>query len=61
MDTSGHFGRAVAQQGAVVAGEGHRGDDRHLRGDVFGGADSFYDLVKIGKGFQDQQVHPGSR
>ncbi len=30
--TARHLGRAVAQQGAVVAGEGHRGDHGQVRG-----------------------------
>ncbi len=53
-----HPGGRIAQQGAVVAGEGHRGHHRQVA-DLAGGRDGFAQLVQVAEGLQDQQIRPG--
>ncbi len=53
-----HLGRAVAQQAAIVAGVGHRGQDRQIAhlARRFHGQDQ---LAQVGVGLEDQQVDSG--
>ncbi len=53
----GGTGGRVAQQGEVVAGEGHRGGHRHgSAADGFGGAHGFGGLVQVAHRFDDDEV-----
>ncbi len=50
----------VAQQGAVIAGEGHRGHHRQVA-DLAGGGDRLAHLEQVAEGLQDEQVRAGLR
>ena len=59
LEAAGDLGRGIPQQGAVVAGEGHGGDHGQLGGGGFGSFHTLDDLVKVGEGFQNDQVNSG--
>jgi len=59
LDAPRHLGGAVSQQGAVVAGKGHRSQHRQIGVHGFNCFNGFNNLIKIGESFENDQINIG--